>query len=231
MSSAKRKKTQASGATPKKKHGVPGGNVSLPVVHIPPGMARTGGNFAQLGIATGHEKKFKDTSLAAVAFTTTGVMTLLNGLVPGSDANQRIGRRINVLSLLLRLYIQPGATPTDGVCRAMVVVDKQANGAAPVIGDILTSGTSVNPNNLNNRGRFVTLLDWVTVIDQVAQKIVYKTVFLRKKFATVYNAGTAGTVADIATASLYLVTVGDLAAGATANVITNGVARIRFEDD
>ena len=51
----------------------------------------------------------------------------------------------------------------------------------------------------------------------------------RRPIVTEYNAGVAGTIADIATNSLYLITIGQQNAGLTAG-ITLGTCRIRYTD-
>jgi len=192
-------------------------------------LTRTGGNFAQVGASSGHEKKYIDVTVNA-SFTSAGALTLLNGCIPGSDAINRIGRRIKMKSLLLRLSCNVGATPTNDVVRFMVVYDRQANGAAPAATDILTGISALNPNNLNNRARFITLLDWIQAMDTVGPTIVQKVVFIRKDLVTTFNAGTAGTVADIQTGSLYVLNCGNNAAGVTATTLVCR-SRVRFEDD
>lgn len=205
------------------------GGMSGAVVRPPPGMVRTGGNFAQLGVARGNEKKFIDTS-PGTAVDSTVTTTLLNGSVPGSGATNRVGRAITIQSLYIRFCISAGATPTNALFRILVIVDRQANGLAPPLTDILVSNTPVALNNLDNRGRFVTLMDYMDVIDTAQQFKATKVLYLRKKIGVVYNSGTAGTIADIATNSVFWVAFSDLGAGATAPVAL-GRARIRFTDD
>jgi len=192
-------------------------------------LVRTGGNFAQIGASSGHEKKYIDTSISST-FNTTGAFTLLNACVPGSDAINRIGRRIKIKSILVRMYGNMGSTPANDVIRFMLVVDKQANAAAPAVTDILVSASSASTNNLNNRARFVSLLDWIGVIDQVACTIFSKVIFLRKDLITTFNAGSAGTIADIQTGSLYALQLGINASGTSATTCV-GRVRVRFEDD
>ena len=87
--------------------------------------------------------------------------------------------------------------------------------------------------NMNNRDRFVVLFNKQYAIDQAgghqsAQMKHYKKMNLQ----TIFNSGSAGTVADITTGSVYLLIISDNAAGA---VPTNFpdlslYTRIRYED-
>lgn len=154
------------------------------------------------------EKKFVDNiiTLALPLAFTWSAGQLLNGLALGTSASTRIGRKVIMKSLLLRYRWQLAATSVGGSpCRILIVYDKQANVAAPVITDILLSDTFTSPNNLSNRDRFVTLSDHMTepiaVQDTYAQaSSIWKTLNLE----TLFNAGTAGNVTDITTGSVYL---------------------------
>lgn len=192
-------------------------------------LVRTGGNFAQVGASSGHEKKFIDVS-SSVSMSNTGNFALLNGCAPGSDAINRIGRRIKVKSVLLRCRINLGATPTTCSFRYMIVVDLQANANNPNVVDLLVVQDVNSPNNLGNRARFITWLDWVGVVDTAGPTIVTKVLFLRKDLVTTFNNGTAGTVADIQTGSLLQLTLSDNSTAAQQPVFT-GRIRTRFEDD
>jgi len=190
---------------------------------------RTGGNFAQLGVAGGEERKYDDVTLST-AMTTTGTFVLMNGLVPGSLASQRIGSKCDFVSILCRFRINTGATPTNCAYRIMVIVDKQANGVAPTVAEVLVGAALVtSPQNLDNRARFVVLLDYVDTLDIQSHSINMKTVFMRKKISTTYNSGVAGTVGDIRTNSVYLLLSSTEAAGATAPVLSL-YTRMRFTD-
>jgi len=231
MSDKKRKvstKTSDPRKVRKAKSGMKAGPVPAPT------LMRTGGNFAQLGMAgAAKEKKYLDTQGSASSVDTVASLVLLNGCVPGSDAINRIGRRIHIKSLYLRAVLSAGATPTNARCRIMIVYDKQSNGAVAVAtgaNGVLNTNTVTAANNLNSRGRYVTLLDWMPVVDVSGMQLLPKVVYLRKNIDTVYNAGTAGTIADISTGSIYLLLLSNLAAGATAPVL-DYTCRLRFEDD
>lgn len=167
---------------------------------------RTGGyaNPSRMG-----EMKYIDlsntltTSIGAAGFSAAN---LLNGVVQGSDATTRIGRKIIMRSMLIRMKQRLQATTTGGCAiRVLCVYDKQANATAPAITDILLADDFNAPNNLNNRDRFVTLFDKVleplSVAGNVESGIVqYNPINLE----TMFNSGNAGTVGDITSGSVYL---------------------------
>lgn len=186
------------------------------------------------------EKKFVDVSvngqalaLAANTFTTPGPTFLLNGLVPDSTATGRIGRKIVMKSLYVRYSFNMAATSTLGApCRLIVFYDKQANAAAPAVTDVLLADSFLSPNNLSNRDRFVILADEVTEPIGVATGVFTTSGVIYKKLnlETMYNAGTAGTIADITSGSVYIMAcqAGPIA---TAAPVWNFRSRIRYSDN
>jgi len=182
------------------------------------------------------ELKFKDTDTIAtipLSMAFAGGI-LLNGLIPGSTATTRIGRKVILKSLLMR-YRGITATTSVGGCpvRMLMVYDKQANGVAPVLGDVLrANATYTSQSNLNNRNRFVILFDRTVQLNASGEsgssRVINVRVNLRNKLVT-FNGGTAGTVADISTGSIYIFSVGSVAPGATAGS-TDGTARVRFTE-
>lgn len=155
------------------------------------------------------ELKFVDTSFtgaAAVGASTFSAAQLLNGLANGTSASTRVGRQVNMKSLLIRYTITLNPTTVaGGAVRMLVVYDKQANAAAPVITDVLLADGFLAPNNISNRDRFVTLCDVITppigtAGDYASSDVVYKKINLE----TMFNEGVSGTIADITSGSIYL---------------------------
>lgn len=185
----------------------------------------------------GGELKFTDVTntltlgVAAATWTTPGPNFLLNGLVPDSTATGRIGRKINMKSLYLRMtYSLAGTSTFGGPARVIVVYDKQANAQAPAVTDILLADSMLSPNNLSNRDRFVVLLDQMfdpisTAGNQVVSMEVYKKINLE----TMFNAGNAGTIGDITSGSVYILAAQAGFIGTAAPSI-NFRSRIRYTD-
>lgn len=187
------------------------------------------------------EKKFKDTTVpitlaaGSISFPAIGAANLLNGLVPDATATGRIGRSINMKSLLVRFSCLAGPTATGSASyRILVIYDKQPNAAFPVGGvtDILLTDAFNSPNNLSNRDRFVTIFDEVTPAisgtgggDQSYTGVLFKKLNLETR----YNGGVAGTIADITTGSLFLF-VAQSGGLTTVGSTFTASCRIRYED-
>ncbi len=163
------------------------------------------------------ERKFLDIAIASTApIPTTGEVdnagTLLI-IAQGTDENERLGLKINIVWIGIRLQVtlpagQDDADPPDGdIVRIILYVDSQCNGVAATIGDILAS-TSINSfNKLSNGNRFRTLLDKnVTIRHMLAAPDgtntcsyppVHKSVkYFKKCNIVVQYSGTAGSLAQ-----------------------------------
>lgn len=150
------------------------------------GKYRTGGFYGRFK-RDGPELKFMDCVQSVVTPSVTGsiypavgatsvftgnVVAIAAGslvqIAQGDQPYQRTGRRITIKSIHMRIamILQPTTAPTAGgdVYRFMLILDKQANGAAPAAVDVLTapSGGAVtyfNYNALENSERFQVLSD------------------------------------------------------------------------
>jgi len=206
---------------------------------------RTGGWFNPSGgggrgmtLPSQAELKFKDTSAATAitagvaTFTTPGAAFLLNGLVPDSTATGRIGRRVSIKSLYVRLAWAAGAASTGSApLRVLIVYDKQANAAAPAVTDVVTTDAFTSMNNISNRDRFVTLCDKLVEPCGVGVSLSVADMFYKKLNLPVqFNAGTAGTIGDITSGSIYIMfsQTGNLATSAGA---VTWYSRIRYTDN
>jgi len=162
-SQAKRKKRVPSGAKPKKPFRTP--YIAQPQAG-PPGILRQ----------TNTEKKViffgsADAVNTNLAFNSTGTITCINLIQVGSSMFNRIGRKIEMKSVRLCGQInQLAVTRTQlsiDYARVMIIYDRQTNGAFPALADILqdTEQSGVNTTNafsslnMNNRERFVTIMD------------------------------------------------------------------------
>lgn len=175
-----------------------------------------------------------DTLVSQVA-DSTGAMTLLNGLQPGTGASQRIGMKVAIRSLEFKGQVRvTAATGVDQIQRYIILLDRQANGAAPAaLTDFLTGGVYYSLRNLANRRRFKAIHDRMFSLNASgepdSQRCWKFYIKFRKPIIVEFNAGNAGTVADIVTNSLYLMSLGQAPAGATAGSIL-GYCRLRYTD-
>jgi len=202
---------------------------------------RTGGFFGagSRPRGSGPELKSVDVTAAAATMATSAVTgILLNGLATGSDIGSRIGRKVTMKSLLLRIHFSPVASvdsPIGCTARALVVWDSQTNTVATTSTLVLNTDDFLAPNKLENRERFTILMDKFITLPAAEYTAPAVTAgaptprllkkYLRINRDTIYNANSTGAVGDIVSGSLYLVVI---ASSATYQFQVN--SRVRFTD-
>lgn len=194
---------------------------------------RTGGFFGVRRNSLAAEKKFNDTFntlVTASGMSNTGSFFLLNGIGAGTGFNERVGRKIKIKTIQLNITVLVGSV-VPARCRLMVVIDRQANGVAPTLGNILDTTLISSPSkafmNLDNRARFSVIWDKKFTLDTTTYTLRDFNVFKKKLIDVTYNGITNG-IGSIATNSLYLVAMSD-AAAANAPALVCG-SRIRYTD-
>lgn len=212
------------------------------------------------------EYKCVDVTLDKVPVTlnanapTNSRFLLVNGIIPGTGINNRIGRRIYMRSLYIRgttFAVNSVLTPSYHI-RMIALFDKQNNGAssAPDITEVLKefnkSGSSATdystPINISNAARFSILLDKTftcqnyssendTNLVRISNGVKPIRVYKKMNLFTQYNEGTAGTSADITSGALWLLFMLDLDATRGDNTIAEGnkpkldlTVRLRYSD-
>lgn len=184
------------------------------------------------------ELKFLDVLTSYTYGTSATGLTpvLLNGCSQGTDATQHIGRQTTMKSLywLWEGYVAPttvGGTPL----RLVILYDKESEGAAPTIAaaaqtDAFNQDNILAQQNLNNRDRFVVLVDEVVeCCGQGGPQTFMRKGFRKVGLPVVFNAGTGATIAAINTGAVYAFTWAT--DGITTAAITSQLqTRIRFED-
>lgn len=172
------------------------------------------------------EYKVVTSGISSTPNDSTGTFTLLNGLVRGNDSSNRTGRQVKFTSIQLYLNFLKASAATNTRVRWAVVLDKQANEAAPLIGEIYSFSIE-GFRNLNNRRRFVILKTGTKVLNSDYPEKVNQT-YCKTSFRTIYDDSDSGGVADITTNSLYLLLVSD----ESINLPTvSGRIRLRFIDN
>lgn len=174
-------------------------------------------------------KAFDLNSGEAAAFDATGTVTVLNTPLLGTDYFNRIGRKTYMKNLHLRGWVFNNTTVTaTDVGRIVIVYDAQPNGALPVVSDIFQNANSAAATNnlaninLNNRQRFTILRDMEVYLpsvtntagvltnrgneDYIKQSFLIDEFIKLRGMETVYNSVDGGTIADITSGSLLLVT-------------------------
>lgn len=181
----------------------------------------------------GPETKFIDSGFAATAQTTTMSLTQMNIMSQGTTNGTRIGNKVQCRGIEVRGSLGLPAAPDNTVnIRVGLIVDFQANGAVPVVGDIWNN-LAVAPNvfahrNLNTIERFKVLKDELIGLSAAGPGIQSFVWHIPADFVTKYI-GNTGTVTDIETGALYFYAYSDETAAAT-NPLLAVTARYKFID-
>lgn len=192
--------------------------------------------------ATDHEVKvleavFDDFVLSQ---TSTFQPLLVNGLTEGVSQDQRIGERVALLRLQLRLVFQKNgdnSIPSTSV-RFMVVWDKQNNGGVFTPNNLLENtlvsvgNQDVNLHSMYNaqqRTRFSILLDKTMTLNDGhnTERVVKWSVPLHRRQVQ-YN-GAANAAANIITGGLYICAFGSITDGGSQSLLS-GQTRLWYID-
>ena len=122
------------------------------------------GPRAMMPYLRGGEVKFLDTTADNLTPPVTGVLvSSLNVIPQGVGESERLGRKVTLRALYIRCQfrISDADSAADGfrILRMLVYQDKQTNGAAPAVTDILQTAAFRSFRNLDNTGRFNILHD------------------------------------------------------------------------
>jgi len=196
------------------------------------------------------ELKAFDIALGDSEFRTAGKVELLNVPTAGTDNYNRVGRKVNAVSIHVRAAIRvfnAGATLPRRLLRILLVWDKQTNATAPSGNDILMDSNAAAAQstfsftNLANRERFQILRDEFLscpVYDATANSTQNQLDYLNPQLHidwyvplkgkdTIFNQVNGGTVADIQSGALFLVTY---SSGPDDEWTANYASRYRYYD-
>lgn len=154
------------------------------------------------------EYKFLDSVFTAQAIGTTAVVYGLSVIAQGNDYFNRNGNIVEAKSLYGRMNVNSSSVATFNTLRAMVIVDNDNQGTAPVGTDIFEGAayTYLSPLNHNNSKRFTVLWDKVYVVEK-ANKAACNVKLFRKLNHSIRYGGTAGF--NPREGNLYLVLLSD----------------------
>lgn len=202
------------------------------------------------------EIKTVDVNATTTVPSTTDTINLLNGLVEGVDGNNRVGRRVNMKSLKVRMFwgnvTGAAAVIAPYVIRWAIVYDRQPNAANPAWADVFSNINVAGTNdggvvtsfpNPTNFDRFVILRDGFRNYDPInttpsnqlqesgnRQDSVESHFVPLKGLESHFIAGAgAGTIADFRTGALLFMTKSNVAA-ANAQFNVTWTARLRYHD-
>jgi len=197
---------------------------------------------AQLQRAYPHEKGYVDIAFADYAIDTTGTIALLNTVAQGASVSQRVGKKVQLKGLQCRGFAFNDTTATVNDAALVIVYDKRPTGALPAITDILVTASAHSMNNDANAGRFRILKreDFLMIGNQSLTGTVANypsdnscvgcDFYLDlKNLPTIYKAAGTGAIGDIEEGALYIVSVGQNAAGTAAGKASLAF-RLRYVD-
>ncbi len=193
----------------------------------------------------GGELKFHDVDLDSASVGTGGaIVASINLIGQNTTESTRIGRKCTLRSIGWRMQISlpeqdAVATPAPpDIIRVILYCDKQTNGAAAAVLDILETADFQSFNNLSNKSRFRVLMDkrWTlnyagmasdnaAVVSQAA--VTQTGVFFKKLNLPLEFSGTAdpSTITEIRSNNL-----GVLLITQTGAMNFNSKIRLRFSD-
>lgn len=132
-------------------------------------------NQAELSVQT-YELKQVTSGPGGAPLTIAGTVGLINGVQTGSSSYNRVGRRIMMKGLRVHVKFTPSTnvaalyTDSETELRYLIVYDRQPNGSAVAVADVLsqigqdgtvtTNSPVEHPPNPNNRQRFLVLRDY-----------------------------------------------------------------------
>lgn len=178
------------------------------------------------------ESKFVDATFNSVnGCSTTGALSLLNGIAQGLTDSGRIGNKITIKSIYIKMSVVVGTV--YGAWRVLVIVDKQASGVAPSLGlagvnSFITEISTRGHVDLNNRSRFVILKDIKGSTTPTDRPSVNFNWYKKLDMPVIFE-GTGATIASISSGSIYVVCMGDNTAGVTCPSLYVH-SRIRYTD-
>jgi len=218
-----------------------------PAIRSYPPMQRTSGRFQ--GGSAREVKCFDCTPaapggaginwvLGAVAAAEPGAvftgMTCINEIQQGATVYNRVGSKILMKSIRLRMMLFPALGTAMNFMRVAIVYDRQPNGAYPTIGDIFAedvTGTTTHtaPLNIANVRRFTPLRDQMITVDPAKALVNSIDWYITCRMQTEYK-GSTNTIGDITTGSLLLI-ISSYNPVSVSSFPAGGVSvRIRYDD-
>lgn len=211
---------------------------------VVPGYTRTGGFYKRMSGPNAPELKFIDAQLALPGSTTMAVSSsFATGaacLIPQGDTeSSRDGRQATIMSVYCKGFVgMSSGTATVASCNfyMWLILDTQANGAFPAIGDIFTATSAWDAvRNLEYNDRFRILSYRVVPLRAMAgvsgafSSDVRPFTMYKKCNIPVTWASTTGAITEIRQNNIFMVWGIDTTLGGTGTAAVDGIIRVRFK--
>ena len=186
--------------------------------------------------AMNKELGYADVASTTYGMSTTGSIALLNTVAQGAATNQRVGKKWKMTSLQFRGLAYASTAGVVNDVAFLIVYDKRPTGSLPAVTDILNTANALSQNKDDNvPSRFTILkrqhfmLIGNTTTPATGEEAKDVDFYLKLNHPVVNKAVGTGAIGDIEEGALYLVTVGNNAAGVTSATM-EGTFRVRFID-
>ncbi len=162
----------------------------------------------------------------------TPIISEITNVAQGDTATSRDGNQIKLTQVVINLLFTLRGVNTG--MRYILVHDKQTNGAAFTMGDLLASTgvqqSLVSALNIDNKYRFRVLADKkFTLTDSGANKKVVKKIFIPNLNIRMRFDGITNSITDITSSSLALVLLSEDTGAASP--LMSAFIRVRFVDN
>lgn len=196
----------------------------------------TAAQLAALKKLTQKESGYVDSSHPALAFDTTGSVVHINIIPQEETVHGRLAKKCKLKSLQIRGTVGNSSTATFNKIAILIVYDKRPAATVPAIATILKSVSSRSMNNDNNSGRFQVVRRFDHLLVGNSSALLENTyghinewIDLKGRMVEFNDTAKTGVMGTVTEGALYLVTVGNNAAGTTA-AAGNLECRTRFVD-
>lgn len=176
----------------------------------------------------------KQVTMSPTGGITAGVahITLLNGLVKGTDDDDRVGDKISMKSLAMRYSFASHTAETNGYqIRSVLVYDRSPRGSTISWDDVFDNvSVYAAVDRKNNKGRFKIMMDQTTILDAYTTNkdlAVRKKWFNLKGAPAIYARGNSGFAGDFSKGAIYFM---HLSAGNTQVITHVGAYRMLYKD-
>jgi len=169
-------------------------------------------------------------SLSRATATTPGVFTSLNIMAQGNTKITRIGNKVTMEGLALRMNLTLNTAETGPVLtRVMVLLDRRPGGAVFTGADVLQNDTTNGLYNIDEdkSGRFQVLYDRNMTMATGGTECRFLKLYIPMKGRKASYNGNVGDITDLQKNHL---AIGLWATNNSHTVQCNGFARLRFTD-
>lgn len=182
------------------------------------------------------EWKSRDITTSAQAVSNAGTVNVLSHMSQGSDDGERNGNSILPKKLSVRVNVFKDSGATNTILRAILLRDKEYNGADPAVTDILDTASYNSFMKLVDSTRFFILGDKTVLMDDShrLQASIRFSIKMnkpkpgKKRWEHVRYLGTGSTAADRGNGQLILLLISDQA---TNTPTVDFVSRLRYIDN